>query len=245
MIELLSEVTPPGGEDPLGIWSAAGEAGRAFSTAAAGPSWRVRIDGPLGAARSTLTARQAALERVEQDLARVAGELQQFALPECDFGAAGELSCQREMLAQAVARLQSPAFAAPTAEAQRQERQMQQQWCDWMGRVGQAVACCAAVGTEWAGALVGQTVVDWRGGFATTWAGSPSPAAMAVHRQSVQLALASRLALLRMVSVVASGAAGLALRAAIPGAQLALLPAVWRFVHDVLRELRGLGMGRE
>jgi hypothetical protein len=56
--------------------------------------------------------------------------------------------------------------------------------------------------------------------------------------QSVHLALRSRLALVRIVSVVATGAAGLAVKAAVPGGQLLLLPAVWKFVRDVLAELR-------
>jgi hypothetical protein len=45
-------------------------------------------------------------------------------------------------------------------------------------------------------------------------------------------------ALIRLVSVIATGAAGLAIKAAIPGGQVLLLPAAWRFVRDVLKQLR-------
>ena len=65
-----------------------------------------------------------------------------------------------------------------------------------------------------------------------------SEEAMRTHLQSVHLALSSRIALIRIVSVVATGAAGLAIKAAVPGGQLLLLPAVWRFVRDALEELR-------
>jgi hypothetical protein len=61
---------------------------------------------------------------------------------------------------------------------------------------------------------------------------------MRTHRQSVHLALGARIALIRIVSVVATGAAGLAVKAAIPGGQVLLLPAIWKFVRDVLAELR-------
>ena len=39
-------------------------------------------------------------------------------------------------------------------------------------------------------------------------------------------------------TVVAGGAAGLAAKAAVPGGELLLLPASWRFVKEVLQELR-------
>jgi hypothetical protein len=61
---------------------------------------------------------------------------------------------------------------------------------------------------------------------------------MQLHHRAVHLALASRVALMRMVTVVGTGAAGLALRLTVPGAQLLVLPAAWRFVQDVLREWR-------
>ena len=96
----------------------------------------------------------------------------------------------------------------------------------------------ARVETALAGASIGRTTVDWTGDFVTTWEPVASGAAMRTHLQSVNLALGSRIALLRIVSVVATGAVGLAVKAAIPGGQVLLLPAVWRFVRDVLKELR-------
>jgi hypothetical protein len=61
---------------------------------------------------------------------------------------------------------------------------------------------------------------------------------MALHHQSVHLALGSRLALIRLLTIVGAGATKLALRLTIPGAQLLVLPAAWKFVRDVLEELR-------
>jgi hypothetical protein len=48
------------------------------------------------------------------------------------------------------------------------------------------------------------------------------------------------LALIRMVTIVATGAAGLALTLSIPGGQLMALPAVWKFVRDVLKEMSNI-----
>ena len=59
---------------------------------------------------------------------------------------------------------------------------------------------------------------------------------MQLHGQSVHLALASRQSLIRMVTVIAGGAAGLALKLSVPGGQWMALPAVFKFIRDVLRE---------
>jgi hypothetical protein len=66
---------------------------------------------------------------------------------------------------------------------------------------------------------------------------------MVLHHEAVQLALGSRLALVRLLIVVGTGAATLALRLTVPGAQLLVLPAVWKFVRDVMQELRGRQWG--
>jgi hypothetical protein len=95
----------------------------------------------------------------------------------------------------------------------------------------------ARVETEIAGARAGHTAIGWTGDFQTIWAPGVTPPSMQLHHQSVHLALASRIALLRMVAIVATGAAGLALRLSIPGGQLLALPAACKFVRDVVTEL--------
>jgi hypothetical protein len=89
-----------------------------------------------------------------------------------------------------------------------------------------------------AGALVGRTTVGWTGDFDTGWMEGATAPAMALHREAVQLALDSRIALVRLLIVVGAGAAKLGLRLTVPGAQLLVLPAAWTFVRDVLKELR-------
>jgi len=43
--------------------------------------------------------------------------------------------------------------------------------------------------------------------------------------------------MVRMVSVVAVGVANILLKVAVPGGQLMLLPAVFKFVRDVMQQL--------
>ena len=59
---------------------------------------------------------------------------------------------------------------------------------------------------------------------------------MSLHQHSVHLALASRLAMMHMISVVGTGAIGLAIKLTVPGGPLLVLPAAWKFVQDVLKE---------
>jgi hypothetical protein len=54
----------------------------------------------------------------------------------------------------------------------------------------------------------------------------------------VQLALARRALLIRMVGVIGTGAAKIILRLATPGTQLLVLPAIWQFIRDVMAEYR-------
>jgi hypothetical protein len=96
----------------------------------------------------------------------------------------------------------------------------------------------AWIETEMGGALIGHTAVRWTGDFDTVWEADVTPDSMELHHQSVQLALGSRLALIRLLTIVGTGATKLVLRLTVPGAQLLMLPAAWKFVRDVLEELR-------
>ena len=129
-------------------------------------------------------------------------------------------------------------FRRKDKEKEDEDQESHQQWLAFVERVQQTVAHYARIETALAGRDVGQTAVGWTGDFTTTWQPNVTLEMMRTHRQSVHLALDSRIALIRIVSVVATGAAGLAVKAAIPGGQVLLLPAVWKFVRDVLAELR-------
>ena len=86
--------------------------------------------------------------------------------------------------------------------------------------------------------LVGLTKIDWNGDFETIWEDNTAPLSMRVHVKSIRLAVASRMAFLRILSIVAAGAIGLAIKASIPGGQFILVPAVYKFVRDMLEEFK-------
>lgn len=113
-------------------------------------------------------------------------------------------------------------------------------WLAFVEQVKQLMTLPADAETVIAGELVGLTRIDWKGDLATFWSPGLLALSREVHRQNVNLVLASRMALLRVVSVVASGAGGLAVKviALPPGAQALLFPAVVRFIFDVMDALR-------
>lgn len=228
-------------EDPLGVWSVEPEtvsfgAGEAAPNA---PTWRVELPAAPEAAQAQLTARAKALELSQRDLVRAEREMAQFDPSESvTFGAGDQLTDPRQALRQSVATLQEPVAFGPGESERVMDSEAYRQWNAFVERVRQMVSHYARIETTIGGQFIGRTEVGWTGDFGTTWADDLTPASMAEHREAVHLALASRVALTRLVSVVATGAAGLAVKASIPGGQVLLLPATWRFVRDVLRELR-------
>jgi len=228
------------------------------------PTWRVSLPESPEAAQAVLQRQSRAMELAQRDLQRVERQLTAFDPQKeeagVSFSAADELSAPKSELLRSIARYQ-PApetevvayglfswrkerekAEADEAEVEAalapEDRQTMAQWYAFMEQVRRTVGNYAHVETEMGEVMVGSTAVGWTGDFTTTWAMDVAPVAMRVHTQSVHLALASRIALLRIVSVVTTGAAGLALKAAVPGGQVLLLPASWRFVRDVLAELR-------
>jgi hypothetical protein len=248
----LSGVGPPGVEDPLGIWDVvqddvvsfgAGVSGTADSAPPAEPVWRIELPESPAESQAILAGRIRASKLVHQDLVRVDRDLTHLGRTGAvSFSASDPLLAQKTELLATVDAFQSPVsyslFRREDKEKESEDQESQQQWLAFVEQVRQTVANYARIETALAGLDVGKTTVGWTGHFATTWGPAATIEMMHVHRQSVRLALDSRIALIRIVSIVAAGAAGLALKAAIPGGQVLLLPAVWRFVRDVQAELR-------
>ena len=88
--------------------------------------------------------------------------------------------------------------------------------------------------------LVGLTKIDWTGDFETIWEGSASNLAQNVHVKAVHLTSSTRLAVLRILTIVGTGALSLTIKASIPGGQFLLIPAVYKFIRDMLGEFKKL-----
>ena len=236
----LSGVALPGDQDPLGIWSVSAERAVSFSAgtnAPVEPAWRIELPDSVEDIEAILTDKDRALELTGENLVQVDRELARLSPTVPSFAPSEEFSMQKNVLLAAVDEIREPVSFGLLPEKV-QDQESYRRWIDLVEQVRQIVAHYARIETAIAGSNVGFTTVGWGGDFATTWEPGVRPKDMGVHVRSVHLALASRIALLRLVSVIATGAAGLAAKAAIPGGQVLLLPAAWRFVRDVLKELR-------
>jgi hypothetical protein len=239
----LSGINLPGGGDPMGLWEVQLAPALSFAATAetaAPPTWRVQLPASPLEAAALLQAQAQAHALAWQDLARVESELAQLARPESiSFSVADPLAVEKSVLLAAVDRLPASTVSyAILRGADPEEQETVRQWDAFVAEMRRIVTHYAHIHTTIAGSDVGLTNVSWAGDFATHWVTGVQRTAMPLHIQSVQMALDSRLALLRVASVVAAGAVGLAVKAVVPGAQVLLLPAVWRFVRDVLQELR-------
>jgi hypothetical protein len=244
----LSGAGLPEGEDPLGLWHVPPSRGVAFSQVAAlpdEPTWRIELPESPERAQAILASQIQATERTHEDLARVNQELTgidrtervSFSMPD---GTPDPLLAQKTELWDALDAFQSPVSYSlfDRKDTKRKNEESHRQWLAFVERVQQIVANYARIETTLDDFDVGLTTVGWTGDFETTWQPGVTIEMMHTHRQSVHLVLSSRIAWIRIVSVVATGAAGLAVKAAVPGGQVLLIPAVWKFVRDVLAELR-------
>ncbi len=250
---VLSGVELPEGQDPLGLWSVPAGDMVSFSAESAAPpgepTWRIELPESTETTQAILASRTQAAELVHKDLAHIDQNLTHISRTEVvSFSPSDPLLAQKSELLETLDAFQSPVSAASATqyslfsrkdkEKESEDQENYRQWVAFVERVQHIVANYARVETAQGGRELGRTAVSWTGNFETTWAANVTLQTMRTHRQSVHLALDSRIALIRIVSVVVTGAVGLAVKASVPGGQVLLLPAVWKFVRDVLVELR-------
>ncbi len=252
-------VDAPQGQDPFGIWEVAEAAPVAYSLGDAPPAapseltWRVELPAAPPEAQGLLSARAADVQRGLADLASVQRSLETFSqVP--SFAGEEEHATQKNALRDMLALHQPSEITAyglgdwfkgkdkeaeeREQQAQAEEREAQTQWDSFVQQVQQTFRDAVRIETVIAGRTVGVTRVSWGGDFATFWSADLSGGSRKMHAQSLRVALDSRTALLRVVGVVVGGAVGLAAKAGVPGGQVLLLPAAWKYVRDVLDELR-------
>jgi hypothetical protein len=81
-----------------------------------------------------------------------------------------------------------------------------------------------------------QTTVSWTGDVNTTWQAGLAPEQVRLHQRTLALALESRDTLFRTVLMATQLAFKLSVLLSTPGGAILALPAVWRFIHQVLAE---------
>ncbi len=247
----LSGLHLPGGDDIFGIWDASADGPvsyeayemRAAAPAPAAPTWHIQLPDAPGAAQRLLDARDRALRRGTEDVQEAARRMMQIRPTQASYALRAEGLALRpeDRLLDAVQALRSPRFGVRERAA---PDDAQAGWQRFLHDTANMFSYAARVETQIGAVPVGYTAVSWTGHYDTTWQQGVVPAQMNLHRRSLHLALAWRIALLRLVVVVGRGAAKIAARLAVPGPQQALVvPEVWRFVQDVLAELRALPSG--
>jgi len=247
----------PDGEDPLGIWEldapeTSYPAAAAFSDTSPEEEasevlvWRVALPASRHQAATELRnrlaqakVRQANLETASRRLGNLSTGIAFSSAASLSQSSRPESALMAEVMA---FRGSAVAFDAGGG-ATLSPVQLYEQCQDLLTRFRRLVQYYARVETSVGGRLVALAVVDWSGDYDVTWQQGVSEADMALHLDTVRLALATRQAWLRLVSVVASGALSLSIKASVPGGQFLLIPAVYRYVRDVLKELEQVQVG--
>lgn len=265
----ITGLTLPEDEDPLGIW-ALQRPGSGFTSFALdgegepgdgdeGLHWHVELPVSFKAARPQLRRRMAEVQRRMLYLEKVEQHLQDlepdgntgataFSLPGGAQTLSGTASPEDELLAVVGALSTSPGALEPGAAtsfalgegATPLQRRLFVEAQAIFDQFKTLVANFASVETEVDGAGVAVTTVDWTGDFQTAWEMGAKSAEMALHRDAVRLAVASRLAWIKVMGVVVAGALGLALKASVPGGQFLLVPGVYKYVREMLKQWRQL-----
>jgi hypothetical protein len=241
----LSGVTLPETEDLFGIWTVPTPAEVSYDLEAAEapeePTWRIQLPTDLADAQAILDAQSQTLRRSDSDLFSAERRLAQLGLSyeagEAAIAFAALPAPEAELLA-TLSSIEAPISYEAARPEEKARQETRNQWRLFVEQVRRMVSHYAQVETEVGGTLVAHTAVGWTGDFDTVWEADVVADSMGLHHRSVHLALSSRLTLIRLLTIVGTGATKLALRLTVPGAQLLVLPAAWKFVRDVLEELR-------
>lgn len=244
----------------LGVWTTAPLSGFAegrptpaegvaFDVAAAGPPvWRANLPADPDLAAAHLDRAEASLD-ISLTALIVAGERISVLVEErrrLPAGLAFDISETEVKLAQPEMEL-----LALLEEVERGPRpvhfeageevggltQVTAQFREFVDQLREVVTHYALVETRSQGQLLGQTAVDWTGDMDTVWQEGLDTAQMALHQRTLRLALASREMLIRMFTLVSSGAARLSVLLATPGGAILALPAAWKFINQVRDEI--------
>lgn len=120
-------------------------------------------------------------------------------------------------------------FAGPSPEKQAAGAAFQQA----LEKVTRQFLYLAWVETRVDGVLLARSVMDWNGDLVTGWV-DPSGERQAQHFKSLQVALSSRLALLKLILTVIREAGRISALAANPAGLILALPSAWRLASQLL-----------
>lgn len=104
-------------------------------------------------------------------------------------------------------------------------------------RLIHSLAYFVFVETQMEGRYLCRTTLSWAAEARTTARANLTPEQWAVHRQTLELAVQSRAALMHTVTLAVQSALKISAVLALPGGPLLALPSAWKFFTHVLSEL--------
>jgi hypothetical protein len=209
------------------------------------PVWRANYTGDPSSAEANLAMGEARIDVSKKALDKVPERLNRFMETQAgalDFGVSAPKQISAKPEGELLALLQEiRRGGAPVSYGMGEKffvgwEQASKQFMEVVERVCGFVACYARVETRVNEQLLGQTTVSWTGDVNTVWKAGLTPEQVRTHQRTLALALESRDTLIRTVMMAAQLAIKLSVLLSTPGGVILALPAVWRFIHQVLAE---------
>lgn len=107
----------------------------------------------------------------------------------------------------------------------------------FLNQIQRMVGYAAWVETSIEGRWVGRTIVGWSGDQRTAWQERVEVEQFSLHRQSLDQAVRSRTAIIRMLAITTQTAVKISTLISVPGGALLALPAAWRYVQQMLEQI--------
>ena len=235
----------PDGVDPLGVWQVETLHHSSFTTTATSTmnevTWRILLPENLNEAETIVQSQQNNIEEQQRYLDIIDNQLEDY-----DPKGTQNLSfvtSQHSPLAtlqHSISQIHSWSGSYSTAGSQTDYTRLYEQCETLLSRIKDNMSLHGRIETRIGQNLVGITQIDWIGDYKTVWEKHATLQTMHLHTKSVHLTSISRMVVLRIISTSISGALGIAIKAAIPGGQILLIPAVYKFVLDMLHEFKKL-----
>jgi hypothetical protein len=236
----LSNMTFPDEDELFGIWEVPPAAAVAFAADdrrdPPGPLFEATLPAQPAQAEILLKTQETALRLSLIDLKK-AEERLNYVNAGVSFA---EIGGPEKELQDAMNAIRFPVSFAADDAALEDKRGIIKQWRAFVTQIDRLISHYTNVKTEIDGKLIGHTAVGWTGDFENYLTDDPDQTSFDLHQKNVHLSLATRTAIVRLLIVISTGTIKLGLRMGVPGAQVFLLPAVYKFVRDVLKELRPL-----
>jgi hypothetical protein len=241
------EVIEPvvGAPAPPGPWTTRPAPPVSFSASGApesgSPVWRVSLPADPQAAREALSDAGRGLRAQEAALATAQSRIRQVASGGASF-AAGRTPAPELELMGLVGEVRAAEGGASSFGIRETVSagwgEAEEKFRAFAAQVHETLTNYAVVETQVELVLIGRTSVGWTGDVRSLLVADLSAEQADLHRRTLALALASRTAMLRTFTTVLRGAAIVATMISSPVGAVAALPAAWKFVDQLLTDIR-------